>query len=280
MSDKTDIVERLMTTPRRNIIETAREAATEIRTLRRHATNLYQDACEGAYAEVSFCDAMRQALSEVAPEHPALKGQPPNFGTWESLARDNAALRSQVADLAAQRDAAVNGLLAVAGFHASGTTPRPVSRAEEGAEGVHSVSHASRHAPSSGRARHTISKGPQLTAQKKPQEMAVPELCDWLAADDGWEPTTKIMHECTYIGWGRGPLFVTSHPFPPTLDSAAAAMPEGWSYTSVWSADNDWRCNAVRASDWKTAHGSGYTEILARLRLAVACRMAMKEGRA
>jgi hypothetical protein len=49
----------------------------------RHLLNIQQDICENAFVEASIYDAVKQALSEVAPEHPALRNEPPNFGVWE-----------------------------------------------------------------------------------------------------------------------------------------------------------------------------------------------------
>ena len=55
----------------------------------RHLQNIYQDRCENAYCEASVADSFRQALAEISPDHPALKGAPPSFGVWESLSKEN-----------------------------------------------------------------------------------------------------------------------------------------------------------------------------------------------
>ena len=49
----------------------------------RHLLNIQQDICENAFVEVSIYDAVKQALSEVAPDHSALRNEPPNYGVWE-----------------------------------------------------------------------------------------------------------------------------------------------------------------------------------------------------
>ncbi len=66
----------------------AAEAGKEYDAIRRHQINLYQDSCEGALIEVSYYDAVRQALSEISPDHPVLKGMPPTFGVWEAQRKE------------------------------------------------------------------------------------------------------------------------------------------------------------------------------------------------
>lgn len=63
--------------------------------LERWRSDLYQDQCEGAYVETSWADAALQALSEVAPDHPLLKGEPPSYGVWLSLRKENERLRAE-----------------------------------------------------------------------------------------------------------------------------------------------------------------------------------------
>lgn len=64
--------------------------------LSRWAANVYQDSCENAYVEVSLLDAALQALSEVAPDHPLLKGKPPSFGVWQKLNHENQQLKEEL----------------------------------------------------------------------------------------------------------------------------------------------------------------------------------------
>lgn len=82
--------------------------------------------------------------------------------------------------------------------------------------------------------------------------------------------------------------------FTPTLDGAAAAMPEGWElvrlsmetapktmYFAEGHAPNtDARWNSDHESQWRACIQTAYadTRILAEFRLSVACRMAMKEA--
>lgn len=51
----------------------------------RYNADQIQDRCENAYVEVSRWDAALQALAEVAPEHPLLKGGHPNYGVWTMM---------------------------------------------------------------------------------------------------------------------------------------------------------------------------------------------------
>lgn len=81
----------------RHILARALRAERVMRLDRdRHLYNLYQDQCENAFVEVSAYDALRQALSEVAPDHPALKGAPPAFGVWTQQRKQITALQSQL----------------------------------------------------------------------------------------------------------------------------------------------------------------------------------------
>jgi hypothetical protein len=71
------------------------KAKAELADAKRHLTNIFQDQCESAFVEVSVADSYRQALAEVAPDHPTLKGVPPTFGVWEKLSRENGELRAE-----------------------------------------------------------------------------------------------------------------------------------------------------------------------------------------
>lgn len=51
----------------------------------RYANDMLQDTYEGAYVPTTLRDALVQALSEVAPDHPALKAKPPSYGVWQML---------------------------------------------------------------------------------------------------------------------------------------------------------------------------------------------------
>ena len=103
--------------------------------------------------------------------------------------------------------------------------------------------------------------------------MTTDETRDELARMDGW---TK-----QHIGWWTTDGLKSSfdHPHHPTLDGAAAALPEGW----MWlRRDFEWQGfepNApgrepVRVPD----HGRGH-EMADLYALALACRRAMEEKR-
>lgn len=62
--------------------ERIKELEEQVKHLTRYNTDQIQDRCENAYVEVSRWDAALQALSEVAPDHPLLKGSHPNYGVW------------------------------------------------------------------------------------------------------------------------------------------------------------------------------------------------------
>ncbi len=117
-----------------------------------------------------------------------------------------------------------------------------------------------------------------------PNEMSLDQCRDWLAREDGWMSGVVEPWHC--LGWGRGNERMVDHPYPPTLDGAAGAMPEGWTWAKgytvsvgmgappsgvAWSAKFVGDYARLSASVWSTGN-----EILDRYRLAVACRMAMK----
>jgi len=69
--------------------------------------------------------------------------------------------------------------------------------------------------------------------------MTTEELQDWHARHDGW--MFGKTRTCTFDHWhnadGEPHLDAESeyvHPYPPTLDGAASAMPEGWQWTRTW----------------------------------------------
>ena len=63
----------------------AAEMAGELARLRKWESDIYQDNCENAYVETTILDWHRQALAEVAPDHPLLKDQMPSMGVWEGM---------------------------------------------------------------------------------------------------------------------------------------------------------------------------------------------------
>ena len=115
-----------------------------------------------------------------------------------------------------------------------------------------------------------------------PNTMTLAECRDWLAIDDGWEWRATELR--TYPHWTdkNGDPWLDAkgydaHPYPPTLDAAASAMPEGW----------DWRRVGGEYLGGNKVNGGGIVtrasvtdtddEKLDRARLAVACRMAAKK---
>ena len=71
-----------------------------------------------------------------------------------------------------------------------------------------------------------------------PHTMTLAQLCDWHAERAGWkyEPEQADGMGDTRPYWWKytispehgGRTYSQTHPFPPTRDGAASAMPEGW----------------------------------------------------
>lgn len=119
------------------------------------------------------------------------------------------------------------------------------------------------------------------------------ELRDWLAGDDGWEKFTdhdyhggnkvdiaawrKHQPQLAIINFGSPWRVLWVHPHPPTLDGAAAALPEGWDWSRANGVWHGWHeactkaCGCVEPSTEDTGD-----EIADRYRLAVLCRLAEK----
>jgi hypothetical protein len=130
-----------------------------------------------------------------------------------------------------------------------------------------------------------------------PNTMTCDECRDELARRKGWTWDASFV----WHGTGRGAWvkrgtptddtqtieWTIVHPYPPTLDGAAAAMPEGRSVRVNQEPRHKltphWLVNAV---DIHEDGGRGYVmidaeaedELTARYRLAVACRMARENG--
>ena len=128
------------------------------------------------------------------------------------------------------------------------------------------------------------------------------QLRDWCAEDDGWTLTPmgarrQIVHPdptatytytasvpCGPYRWLRDGVVHKDHPHPPTIDGAAAALSEGWTwkrYTDtddgeVWAA---WR--TVGEGIWVDEVNVPDTgdELRDRWLLAVLCRLAAKESK-
>lgn len=124
-----------------------------------------------------------------------------------------------------------------------------------------------------------------------PNTMTLDECRDWLAKDEGW-----ALDESCFEWWHENNPPQEDHPIPATLDAIADAFPEGWgveiSYNNWWNdptgGDNHtnecrWQAIAHQMTkdycgpDGETVVGDPCeSEILARARLAVACRLAAK----
>lgn len=123
-------------------------------------------------------------------------------------------------------------------------------------------------------------------SRMNPHTATLYELRDWLAKEDGWVYLDRkiawrkksMMHDpCS--NWG--------HPYPPTLDGAASAMPEGW----WWQRDQGtepnpqglllkWVACQIGSDRWKIVETRDTgDEITDRYRLAALCVMAEKESK-
>jgi hypothetical protein len=110
------------------------------------------------------------------------------------------------------------------------------------------------------------------------------EIRDWLAVDDGWvrDPAYQDGFQANWK-WmkqsnGRTNTMGWTHPYPHTLDGAAAAMPLGWTvYLDAvkWDA---WPDSAMQTgSHEKTPRTNN--EIEDRYRLAMKCRLSERSGK-
>ena len=99
-----------------------------------------------------------------------------------------------------------------------------------------------------------------------PRTATLDAIRDWFAKRDGWQ--------FQYNSWWHPTIMASVHPYPPTRDGAAAAMPSGWDWwrepcrinSSQWVAYTN--NNAVRVPDTNN-------EIDDRYRLAALAAMAM-----
>lgn len=109
-----------------------------------------------------------------------------------------------------------------------------------------------------------------------PHSATLDEIRDWLAREDGW----VWEGGCKWTNSRKSGINSTiyQHPYPPTLDGAASAMPKGWTWFReafringiVWSAHKP--MTSVRVNDTGD-------EIAARYRLAMLARMAEDEAK-
>jgi len=130
----------------------------------------------------------------------------------------------------------------------------------------------------------------------KPETMTLDECRDWVALQSQNyrvtrggakgprdEPVDLLEEKLNEVDWFvvQGEEGWPEHPIKPTLDAAAAAMPEGWEYEiHNRNVGGVVSCRAIGPlGHWdKASKASGDTELLARWRLVVACMMAEKES--
>lgn len=107
---------------------------------------------------------------------------------------------------------------------------------------------------------------------------------DWLSEQEGWKRRGDRWRHPVYHKLGSGQK---RHPLPNTLDAAAEAMPEGWSYKIVvhkgnvqataWPSKLD-RMPSHSSPYWKTAVFVEHTSLMdALFRLAAECVWAERE---
>jgi len=82
----------------------------EVQKMHRFATDVYQDDCENAYVQTTIHDATRQALAEVAPDHPMLKMPVPSYGVWESQQEEIKKLQDENDKMLSILDQCVNAI--------------------------------------------------------------------------------------------------------------------------------------------------------------------------
>ena len=82
-----------------------------------------------------------------------------------------------------------------------------------------------------------------------PQPPTLDELRDWHAERAGWKYIKRSFNE---EEWFRTSPFgeVATHPFPPTLDGAASAMPEGVRFERHF-------CRTMNRWEWNAWHREG-----------------------
>jgi SH3-like domain-containing protein len=105
-----------------------------------------------------------------------------------------------------------------------------------------------------------------------PNTMTLDEIRDWMAERKGW---VKVKDSHGGDAWRHKTLMHDassnwSHPFPPTIDAAAAAMPENYRVTATIYIGFANSC-ATAEHNGSTIRADGDTEILARYRLAMLC---------
>lgn len=117
-----------------------------------------------------------------------------------------------------------------------------------------------------------------------PHTATLAECCDWLAVAIEQRRLDSLGSSVTHEDYYRD-----VPPLKPTLDTIAAAMPEGWSIKVVSHRSNcqatGWPSKLDRLPSVHSPYNTHVkfveadTELLARARLAVACHMAEEKTR-
>lgn len=118
-----------------------------------------------------------------------------------------------------------------------------------------------------------------------PQTMTCDECRDELARRAGWKHITEPTDE-----WDADTRSMTMypehwiresthdvaycHPYPPTLDGAAGALPEGWKIRTLYQCDTGWVCSAMLNTSNIRGLVDQPDELTARYRLALCCVIA------
>ena len=115
-----------------------------------------------------------------------------------------------------------------------------------------------------------------------PNTMTLDEAREWLAKNSG--PWSLRNGRWYHRDWHKSGSGQRHHPIPPTLDAIAACMPEGWywwiNHCALFGVETYVTKAVQKSAPLLRAESQAESEILARARLAVACRMAAKgEGR-
>jgi len=103
--------------------------------------------------------------------------------------------------------------------------------------------------------------------------MTLDELRDWHARRAGWTYHPNLsgigggpnQHPATGAVWTRGNESVWVHPFPPTIDGAASAMPKGRTGARYMDYYNGWVWICGKASCYDTGNEIHDRYLLAKL---------------
>jgi len=114
------------------------------------------------------------------------------------------------------------------------------------------------------------------------EAMTTDQHRDWCAVDDGWQKeSVEDLADPSWWRWNAHPTLKSrtwckGHPHPPTRDGAADALPAGWTWRRYGS--EGWRAFTTDGPLLQAKTPDTGDEIADRFRLAVACRLAMREA--